>query len=574
MRPGCQRGDKFTNALGSVIGEVGVIGGCKRPVVFQAIAPCSPAEGPFCGNVQVIGIIGIDQIFQASIWTRHKLDFLIARHRKMNKKIAGTHDMDGVAEGAEFQAQIFICSDNSVDLRIPRIGDNQDSHAPKGLFLLMKQPYTVFMIKTRARLLFLATIMWIAWPAPVMAQDCQIQKNTITPFRSPEYGTALVWKTVIGEKGHEQFADGVALPDGDMILGGGYTDPKEESVYRPYLVRMEARGKIVWEIRDTSKTPQTIDKMVMVDNEIVTLGTMEGADAKTKKIVLTRYNTDGKKLGGFVLDEEGGHLEPSAVAVVKDGYYVAARYESQRDNTQRFGVVYKLDRQGGRLWRRAYIPGLISTVDTMSVTRRGDLLLGGSVIDERGRKVAWIVRADSDGGIQWQRSYPRGRAAIFTHSIEAQDGTGYIMAGTGWPIGADRSGALVMKVDTAGNTLWERYYTSAYDYNAHDLGLLEDGRIVVAVDAAPPGEINEEILPHLRLIMLSPRGQLLNTDSYTDGHGLFVNRIWLGQGAPRMIGMIRTGSADANGQKTAGTFDAWIGELQSLGSYTDPCLPK
>lgn len=423
-------------------------------------------------------------------------------------------------------------------------------------------------------------MMGILCALPVQAQpvSCQIEANTITPFRAPEYNASLVWKAMLGEKGLDQFSDLVTLDDGSLVLGGAYA-AKGESKFHPYLVRMEPRGKVLWEVRGTSKTSQTIDHVIRdaKSSEIVTLGSLIGDDGQTKKSIVTRYDDKGKKLGAFVVEEEGGHLDPSMLIAQGDHYYLAARYLSLRDKNQRFGVVYKLDKQGGRMWRRAYIPGLNSTIAQIAPLKNGDLVMAGEVIDKTDRTVGWVVRIDSKGAIAWQRVYPRGRSVSYTHVAVAPDGTGYYVGGTSYPAGKKRSVATIAKIDTTGNVIWERYYASAYDYRLNDLDVAADGRLAIVVGATPAVAPDEENMPHARLLVLSPRGQLLDTQSYTDGGGLGVNHLFLQGTTPLLAGVMKVPAPETKDkpkEPVPENTDAWVAGAITLPSYTDPCLPQ
>src|SRR5690606_38291737 len=140
-----------------------------------------------------------------------------------------------------------------------------------------------------------------------------------------------------------------------------------------------------------------IDKMVLDGDEIVTLSGVAGEAAKKPKMIaVARYDQNGKRLGGFSIAESDGHLIPSALVPAgdKEGYYIATRYENKTNKDLRFGVVYRVDKAGKRLWRRAYMPGLVTTIDDAAMLEDGDLMLAGSVRNDNGRVNGWLARID------------------------------------------------------------------------------------------------------------------------------------------------------------------------------------
>lgn len=402
------------------------------------------------------------------------------------------------------------------------------------------------------------------------AQDCTIRPTAIIDFRLPEFSTPIVWKGSVAEAGSERFVDAVSLADESLIAGGTYTARKEAEKTQPLLVRMKRRGEIMWQVRGESGSPQSIEQIIKNGNDIITLGGIGGDDNAPASVIVGRYDENGKRQGGFGIAEPEAHLYPAAIIPVKGGgYYIAARYQNLKEKSQKHGVIFRLDAQGKTLWRRAYIPGLTTAIDSMIALKNGDLLIGGSVKSDAGRISGWLLRLDGAGSLQWQRSYPRGRSAEFTRLMEASDG--YLIGGISWPANAEKAAAWIMKVDTGGNMVWERYYKGVDDYRVVDMGLLNDGRIVTIIGARP-GNSGEDIPLHTRLIILSPRGDLLDAESITDGDGLSINRLLNADGMPLLIGSVRMSQASPkpNTPKIKGV-DAWIGELQSIAAYDDPC---
>ncbi len=457
-----------------------------------------------------------------------------------------------------------------------------------------KEPYNKNMRITRLGLLSCGILLWTTG---AMAQvSCEVSADAITRFRAPEYSLPIVWRAVVADKGIEQFSDGVQLDDQHLVLGGIYTAKKDDAAHRPLLVRMEPRGKILWQVRAESKTDQTIERVVLDEGMIVTLGALAGEEGKAKKLIVTRYDLEGNKKAAFALNEPDGDLIPAGIVPIKDGYLFAARYENLTSGGQQFGVLYKTNKEGKRIWRRAYIPGMTTDVDHMLPLKSGDLLLAGNVTDNTGRLSGWAIRLDRDGGIKWQQSYPRGKSAQYTHAAELADGSGYILGGTSRSLSAERGAAWVAKISASGNTVWERFYDGPEDYRLTDLSVLPDGRSLAMISAMPVTPPSEDNLPHMRLVTLSPRGDLLQASSVTDGHGLIANRLINADHTPVLIGTIKTalmpdtakekapkagkGAADDKGGQPKAppapvmSYDGWVAQLQPLASYDDPCVKR
>ncbi len=422
-----------------------------------------------------------------------------------------------------------------------------------------------------------AIILWTG--AAVAAESCTQVRIARTEFRPAEFSAPIIWKAAAGERTIENFSDAVLLDDQSIIAGGYYAPSDTPEKAQPYLTRMERRGKIMWQVRGESESVQKIIRIVREGETVTTLSTTQGEKDAPRRIDVSQYDLNGKRTGGFSIGEGDGNLDPAAIVADKNGYYIAARYSNRKVAGQQFGVVYRTDKAGKRLWRRAYIPGLTTTLDDLVVLKNTDLLMAGSMTDRNGRQTGWMVRTDSAGGIKWQKNYGRGRAAQITAISEAKDGSGYVASGVSWPINGERTGSWILKVDNAGDMQWERFFSGPDDYRALDVSTLDDGRSVVMISAMPLGLVTDGQYPHVRVLAMSTRGELLEADSFTDGNGLWASRLLNAGTQPLLIGSIREippepalGKDKKPLPPPPVSYDGWVSELQTFSLYEDPCV--
>lgn len=436
------------------------------------------------------------------------------------------------------------------------------------------------MINSRARLLLAGLMLWTG--GAQAAASCAVVESGMNRFRGPEFSAPVLWRANIGDKDIENFSDAVLMDDQSVIAGGYHAKPDKPDAVQPYLARIEPHGKIVWQVRGEGTSPDKIISLIRTGGHIVTLNEARAEKTDRSFIRVMRYDVDGKNLGGFALSEGDGALTPVAIAPAGDeGYYVAARYVNARDANQHFGVVYKIDADGQRVWRRAYMPGLRTALEGMSVLKNGDLLLAGFMIGGDGRQSGWLVRTDAQGGLKWQTTYPRGRSGVLSRAAELPDG-GLVAGGTLWPIGGERAAAWILRVDGAGKRVWERTYVGPDDYRTVDIVALDDGRSVMLVSGVPVRGVEQGHYAHARVLAHDPRGELQDADSYADGYGLWPARMVNVGGMPIVVGSTREIPPDPpalkEGEKEPPTppvsYDAWISSLQSLAAFDDPCVTR
>jgi hypothetical protein len=107
----------------------------------------------------------------------------------------------------------------------------------------------------------------------------------------------------------------------------------------------------------------------------------------------------------------------------------------------------------------------------------------------------WIVKLDSVGNIQWQRRVG-GPDIDFLYSIVQTSDGGFIVAGDSRSIGNESlhnhgsDDAWVIRLDSAGNTIWEKLYGGSYGDVAYSiLQLKDDGYLFVGSTYSSDGDV-------------------------------------------------------------------------------------
>lgn len=150
-----------------------------------------------------------------------------------------------------------------------------------------------------------------------------------------------------------------------------------------------------------------------------------------------------------------------------DGGYALAEGQIVSFRTGEWFV--KTDANGNQQWDRTYQePGYYAQVRQMIQTSDGGYALAGSVWGDqwtsgKGNK-AWVVKVDSTGNVQWQRSYDNfsgfdAPVAFYGESIAQTSDAGYAFA-----CGTNASALLLVKVDGQGNVQWDKKYEGSLEF--------------------------------------------------------------------------------------------------------------
>ena len=180
--------------------------------------------------------------------------------------------------------------------------------------------------------------------------------------------------------------------------------------------------------------------------------------------------TEWNKTYGGPLDDWG-----EAVIETSDGGYALTGY------TQSFGAgaldfwLVKADSSGNMQWNRTYGgasgDGAYSVVETSD---GGYALTGWTYSFGAGQHDLWLVKVDSSGNVQWNKTYGGPNEDVARSIVRTSDG-GYAIAGHTDSFGAGGWDFWLVKVDSSGNMQWNRTYGGIYCEGADCVVETSDG---------------------------------------------------------------------------------------------------
>jgi predicted secreted protein len=128
-------------------------------------------------------------------------------------------------------------------------------------------------------------------------------------------------------------------------------------------------------------------------------------------------------------------------------------------------LVMKLDSNGNIKWQKTYGgPGHDWAYDVEETQDGGYIVGGGTGSFGAGGIDMWILKLDSHGNVQWQKTYGGwgvgidGLNAEYVHDLLQTSDEGYIVVGGTTSYGAGDRDIWVLKLDSQGNVQWQRTY--------------------------------------------------------------------------------------------------------------------
>jgi len=300
------------------------------------------------------------------------------------------------------------------------------------------------------------------------------------------------------------------------------------------------------------------------------------------------------------------HLWSASVQHTSDKGYIVVGGTHSYAAGQADCWVLKLDPDGNDLWHKTYGGDDSEAADTIIQTSdNGYVVVGYKYISATGRMDGWIMKLDSKGNEEWQKTYGGDKDDVAISIQQTHDG-GYIVAGRTWSLGAVGSDAWILKLNPNGDMKWQKTYGGKGHDVANCIVQTSDGGYIVTGDTTSfnvkqtdawilklnsDGEkqwqetyggdsydVAHSILPisaggyivagntnsfgaggsDIWLLKLNAKGKLLWQKTYGGSDEDLANSVWLTDEG----GYIVAGKTSSFGSKQA---DGWILKLDSEG---------
>lgn len=359
----------------------------------------------------------------------------------------------------------------------------------------------------------------------------------------------IEWQNTIGGNSYDWLLSIDQTTDGGYILGGytssdlsGDKTDVSRGGYDLWIIKLEPTGEIEWQKTiGGGNSDQAFDIHQISDGSFVVIGYSES------------------NIGGDKSENSQGSAD----------YW-----------------VLKLDTLGNILWQNTIGGSETDIARAIVETADGGFLLGGgSMSDISGDKTTanfgfddyWVLKLNSVGDIEWQQSYGGEQIDVLMSMEQTNDG-GFILGGISQSgYSGNKTEACqgindywIIKIDDAGNILWQNTIGGNNDDKLHQIHCTSDGGYILAGDSQSDlsGDKTEWSmgLYDFWIVKVDSTGQIVwqNTIGGSEYDYLFdIKETTSGQ-------FILTGHSNSaiSGDKTSsnyGWFDYWVMKLNSLG---------
>jgi hypothetical protein len=372
-------------------------------------------------------------------------------------------------------------------------------------------------------ILFLFTV---AYHSSVLCQDFEI-----------------VWQQCYGGSQEERPSDILAVEGGYFIVGGTYSYDGDISFNQgssdAWVIKIDSIGNILWE------------------------NTYGGSNGEFWRRILPAPDNCY-----YLLGASGSW----------DGDISYDPYPGSNDLW-----IAKIDSVGNLIWEKIIGGWMIDMIESAALAGDGGVVVfgwtgsqDGEVTVNYGMYDMWLVKLNSDGDIEWDKSFGTDDFD-YGHAIISTSDGGFLIGGAS-TIGSGgnltclpynlKAMAILIKLDSMGNIEWQNCYGGSGDDGIYGLLELNDGYAFTAFTRSPDGDVSGyHGGTDIWFVRLDITGNIIWEQCYGGSdseiaHHLFVNS----NGDFTIIGYTKSNNGDVSGNNSVGVNnDIWVFRIDNQG---------
>ena len=223
-------------------------------------------------------------------------------------------------------------------------------------------------------------------------------------------------------------------------------------------------------------------------------------------LIITSINTFSQNSFSSTHGGEGFDRGMYIAHTADKGYIVSGYTRSFGDNYDMY--VVKIDASGHQQWHKNYGANKLEIGwSIIELKNNGYLLHGSTTIDSTNDDI-YLLRLDTKGNVIWQKTYGNNKYERTTQVLQTSDNN-YLLIGQR-NHDSTNIDSYVLKIDTAGNLLWEKTFGGPKNERTYYGAETPDGDFLITGSTLPYHNNKADIL----LLRISPQGNLIWAKTY------------------------------------------------------------
>ena len=283
-----------------------------------------------------------------------------------------------------------------------------------------------------------------------------------------------VWTRHYGWDGIDVFAS-LTITSDSMFAATGFTDTPD-SFENIYLVKIDLDGNLQWEKNFGGKSKDVAQDIITThDGGMVLTGVTKSFGSGEEDLFIFKTNKDGDSLWFKVYGTTGNDGGYSIKETSDGGYIIAGIY-----NWSDIWLV-KTDLNGDTLWTKVLGgPDYDEAISVFETEDKGFILCGSTASFGAGELDAYVIKTDSLGNIEWQKTYV-GPGYDEGRKIIKRDNGYLVMANTDGGLAGEMD-YFIIWIDLNGDTLLTRTYGDAGEDRCFDVIEVDNYFLIAGAD--------------------------------------------------------------------------------------------
>lgn len=218
---------------------------------------------------------------------------------------------------------------------------------------------------------------------------------------------------------HRNFVNALASADDGGFLVAGTAVASDSHPQSAFAIRTDSTGNVTW-TRLWSGITGTEGIATCPDGSSAIVGYGAG------RVVVMKVSPAGESLAARQFGEDPAPWGAHAIASTSDGGFVVAGSVGDTDDRGSNAYVLRLDSNLDSLWARSYSMNRDDAAWAVRETPNGGLVLAGWTghvdMDGGDKMELYVVSAEADGRLRWQRSFGGPAGAFGSSLIVTDDG--------------------------------------------------------------------------------------------------------------------------------------------------------
>ncbi len=234
--------------------------------------------------------------------------------------------------------------------------------------------------------------------------------------------------------------------DGGYVVAG-LTLPSQFGIVQAWIEKLDSSGNVQWQKALGSSNSALANSVLQTTDGGYALAGFSGAPPN---VLVAKFDPSGNVKWQALYSTSGSQGIGHSIVQTSDGGYMVGGYSYV---SLQNALALKLSSGGKVQWAKTYVvSGATGQFNSVRQTSDGGYAFSGYFYTGgyNGGYNAWIVRTDSYGNVQWQKTYGNATAARQFQKIGVTGDGGFVAAG--WTLQFNNQlEAYFVKTDSAGN---------------------------------------------------------------------------------------------------------------------------